>query len=321
MKIFFVGNFKGGFVGQDAELLSEEFKVTSFDIQKYTLSIRDIIRYGVDCLKQIICIRQSDLLWIWMADVHAVPIILIGKIFSKPVVVCIGDYEVNNVPEINYGNQRFLIRGMLSRWVIRNATKNIVATEPFVSITKKVEPHADVVIIPCCIDIAPYDEPLPKKNLITTAVLSKFSMMRKNIPLFEKIRASGKIDAEMKVMIYVPKEEYAQTLKDAKVYCQLSHPGCESFGVSLCEAMSYGCVPVISNCEALEWVVDGTGIVVPYDDEEATINAIQKAMMMDGRHARDRARCFTKERRKQAIARLINQICDKQKNAYERSDL
>jgi len=314
MKIFFAGNLKGGFVGQDAELLADEFKVTIFDIQKYTLSIPDIFRYGVDCLKQIICIHRSDLIYIWMADVQAVPIMLIGKLFSKPVVVCIGDYEVNNVPEINYGNQRFLIRGMLSRWVIRNATKNIVATEPFVDITKKVEPHADVVVIPCCISVASCDEPFPKKkNLITTAVLSEFSRVRKNIPLFEKIRVSGGIDAEMKVMVYVPKEEYIQTLKDAKVYCQLSYPGCESFGVSLCEAMSYGCVPVISNCEALEWVVDGTGIVVPFGDEDATINAIRKAMTMDGVHARDRARCFTKERRKKAIVHLIKEICDKQK--------
>ena len=312
MKIFFVGNFKGGFVGLDAELLADEFKVTIFDIQKYTLSIPDIIRYGVDCLKQIMCIRRSDLIWIWMADVQAVPIMLIGKLFSKPVVVCIGDYEVNNVPEINYGNQRFLIRGMLSRWVIRNATKNIVPTEPYVGITKKVEPCADMVVIPDCIDVTPCAEPFPeKKNLVTTAVLSEFSRVRKNIPLFEKIGASGKIDAEMKVMVYVPREEYIQTLKDARVYCQLSYPDCEAFGVSLCEAMSYGCVPVISNCAAMEWVVDGTGIVVPYGDEEATINAIRNALTMEGRPARDRARYFTKERRKQAIVQLIHQICDK----------
>jgi glycosyltransferase involved in cell wall biosynthesis len=314
MKIFFVGNFKGGFVGQDAELLSDEFEVTIFDIQKYTLSIPDVIRYGVDCLKQIMNIRRSDLIYIWMADVQAVPVMIIGKLFSKPVVVCIGDYEVNNVPEINYGNQRFLIRGMLSRWVIRNATKNIVPTEPFVGITKKVELHADVVVIPDCIDVTPCAEPFPeKKNLVTTAVLSEFSRVRKNIPLFEKIRGSGKIDAEMKVMVYVPREEYIQTLKDARVYCQLSYPDCEAFGVSLCEAMSYGCVPVISNCAAMEWVVDGTGIVVPYGDEESTINAIQKALTMDGVPARDRAGCFTKERRKKAIVHLIKEICDKQK--------
>jgi len=202
---------------------------------------------------------------------------------------------------------------MLSRWVIRNATKNIVPTEPFVGITKKVEPHADMAVIPDCIDVNPCDDSFPKKkNLVTTAVLSEFSKIRKNIPLFEKIGASGKIDAEMKVMIYVPREEYIQTLKDARVYCQLSYPDCEAFGVSLCEAMSYGCVPVISNCESMEWVVDGTGIVVPYGDEEATINAIQKALTRDGRPARDRARCFTKERRKKAIVQLIHQIYDKQ---------
>jgi hypothetical protein len=314
MKIFFVGNFKGGFVGQDAELLAEEFEVTIFDIQKYTLSISDIIRYGFDCLKRIMSIRRSDLIYIWMADVQAVPVMLIGKLFSKPVVVCIGDYEVNNVPKINYGNQRFLVRGMLSRWVIRNATKNIVPTEPFVGITKKVEPRAAMVVIPDCIDVTPCADPFPeKKNLVTTAVLSEFSKVRKNIPLFEKIGASGKIDAEMKVMVYVPRDEYIRTLKAARVYCQLSYPDCEAFGVSLCEAMSYGCVPVISNCESMEWVVDGTGIVVPYGDEEATTTAIQKALTMDGKPARARARCFTKERRKKALVQLINEICDKQK--------
>jgi hypothetical protein len=63
----------------------------------------------------------------------------------------------------------------------------------------------------------------------------------------------------------------------------------------------------------MEWVVDGTGIVVPYGDEEATTTAIQKALTMDGKPARARARCFTKERRKKALVQLINEICDKQK--------
>jgi len=73
--------------------------------------------------------------------------------------------------------------------------------------------------------------------------------------------------------------EYRDFLQTCSVYAQLSAH--EGFGVSLAEAMACGCVPVVSNRYALPEVVGNCGFVVPYNDLEATVLALQKALAMD----------------------------------------
>src|SRR5208337_5297666 len=99
---------------------------------------------------------------------------------------------------------------------------------------------------------------------------------------------------------------YEFELQHAKIYCQLSRD--ETFGISLVEAMSYGCVPVVSDKGALPWIVQDTGIIVPYGDVSATTNAINKAMTMDGFKARERARYFSRERKQDAVRELIKSL-------------
>ncbi|GAF92264.1 unnamed protein product, partial [marine sediment metagenome] len=62
----------------------------------------------------------------------------------------------------------------------------------------------------------------------------------------------------------------------AKVYCQLSYY--ESFSVALAEAMSCGCIPVVTDRGALPEVVDNCGFIIPYGDVNKTVNAIKKAL-------------------------------------------
>jgi Glycosyl transferases group 1 len=304
MNIFFVGNLKSGFIRTDIEILEEDHHVEIFDISQYKITALQIPKYIFSSLVRSDMVFSSNLVWIWFADYHAVPFMLLAKLRGIPVVICQGDYEVTNSPETNYGNQRKLFRGMITRWLMRNANKCIVPSPIYEDIARCVEPAASICTIPCSVDI-PCDVPTKKKHLVITSTISDFAKERKGIPLFEEIAATG-MPCKMKVLVNAPRDEYLDALKNAKAYCQFSM--FESFGVSLVEAMSYGCIPITTDRGALPWVTGGTGIIVPYGDLFAARKAILKAMTMDGSAARNQAMKFKREFRKESIRKLIEKI-------------
>ena len=64
---------------------------------------------------------------------------------------------------------------------------------------------------------------------------------------------------------YVSDNELIEYYKSSKVYIQLSRH--EAFGVSVIEALSYQCVPIVTNCYSLPEVINGNGYVVANIDE------------------------------------------------------
>jgi glycosyltransferase involved in cell wall biosynthesis len=160
-------------------------------------------------------------------------------------------------------------------------------------------------MIPNFIDASMCDIKLPQKeNLVVTAVCSKHAYAYKGIPIFKRV--SGMIPYESKILENLQREEYEDNLKRAKVYCQLSRD--ETFGISLVEAMACGCVPVVNDKGALPWIVGDSGIIVPYGNAWVTTASILEAMDMDGSKARERARCFNREKKQEAIGHLIGSI-------------
>jgi glycosyltransferase involved in cell wall biosynthesis len=92
------------------------------------------------------------------------------------------------------------------------------------------------------------------------------------------------------------------------VYCQLSTH--ESFGVALSEAMSCGCVPVVTRKYSLPEIVGDTGFYVPYNDPEATANAIRKALTSNkGLKARARIeKVFSLEKREKILLQEMSDL-------------
>lgn len=305
MNIYFVGNLKSPFIKQDVELLQEDYKVTTFDLSVHTSYNIEVIKYWLKSLSQWKEIRNTDIIWVWFAIDQAIPFILLSKIFHKPIIVNIGGWEVYSAKEINFGNQLNLIGGFISRWIIKNATCCIVPSESYKTITLKLVPKSTIKVIPNWVDSKICSEPLPeKKDIIITAVCSSESYIRKGIPIFNEV--AKEIPYDMRVLYRLPRSEYIQLLRESRVYCQLSYT--ESFGISLLEAMAYGCIPVVTDRDALPWVVGDTGVIVPYGDIEKTKDAILKAMDMDRKPARDRARLFSREGKKIYIKDLIRKL-------------
>ena len=299
-QIFYAGTTDSPFILLDLSILMEDNEMLIFDVGE--LTALKIPYYFIRCFSHIDQIRKSNIIMCWFADINMIPFVIMAKLFNKPLITFCGDYELNNHPELNYGNQRSFIRRTITNWILRNSNAVVVPSPPFKNIVKEIEPKTrQIFMIPWCIEID--NENIIKENMVSTSIFSKTTFVRKGIPTFEA--ATKNLQIKSKIMIRVPREEYLETLKKSKVYCQLTKPECESFSVSLLEAMSYGCVPVITNCKAMEWVCGETGVVVPYGNVEATRAAIVKAMNMNGNKAKERASLFTREKRKSALLNLI----------------
>jgi glycosyltransferase involved in cell wall biosynthesis len=305
MKIFYVGNTESPFVKMDIKMLGENnHDITVFEDCKKFLQFPI---YLIRCLTAAPKIVDSDIIYIWFADVPALPIMLIAKLSDRPIIVWVGEYELRNVPEIEYGNQRSFFRGAVTRWVLRNATKVIVPSPQYIDVVKKVEPFSvEVCVIPWCVDKKEFGEPIEKKDLVVSASFSKGSNLRKGIYHF--IIAAK--DIPHKIIQGLSREDYIKTIKEAKVYCQFTKPPLESFGVSLLEAMQYGAVPVITPCPAMEWVVGDNGLVVPFGDLKAMREAIIKAKTMDGSFAIKRANEFSYEKRLKTLNDVLQKATE-----------
>jgi len=308
MKIFFVGYLSSHFIKDHKKLLEENHDLIVFDLDKNASSFKKIPKYLTSSALQFINILNSNVVWIWFADYPALPFIVIAKLFRKPIIMRVAGWEVYSAPEINYGNQLNPIRGAVTRWIIRNSNVCVVPSEAYQKITKKCEPAANVVVIPNSIDAELCKSPLPKKNGVVTALVSmKFTRVLKGIPTFERATKS----MNSRIIENVPHNELIETLKASKVYCQLSYT--ESFGVTLLEAMACGCIPVVTNRDALPEVVGDCGYIVPYGDSRETRRCIQHALSRnhpDIESIRDRAKSFSRNNQKTLTKELLEKICN-----------
>ena len=252
---------------------------------------------------------KSDVVYIWFADYPALPFVVWAKLFGKPCVVNIGGWEVVDMPEIKYGNQRSPIRGFATRWIVKNTSVNITPSEPYCKKVEILVPGSKVITIPNFVDSELCDGPLPiKKNQVITSCCAESAYVSKGIPTFLEATSGGSYTAMITAI--ANRSVYEQTLKESKVYCQLSYE--ESFGVSLLEAMACGCIPVVSDRGALPWLVGECGIVVPRGDVKATRNAIELALRSgaaDIASVRNRARFFNRERKKELQEKMLEEVC------------
>jgi glycosyltransferase involved in cell wall biosynthesis len=305
MNIHFVGYLKT-FVKEEFELLRKDYTVTEFDLMIHASSFWQIPKYLIASLNDWKNVRNSDVVWIWVADYPAIPFILLAKIFRKRIIVNISGFEVYAAPEIGYGNQLYLIRGAVSRWILRNSTRIIVMSNAYNKIVTTLVPSANVIVIPGWVDTKLCEEPLPEKHGVVTSLTNyKVVHLVKNIPLF--MEATKGMDA--KVIENVPYSTLISALKTAKVYCQLSYT--ESFCVAVLEAMACGCTPVVTDRDALPEVVGNVGFIVPYGDAVKTREAIQSALLStpkDIQAVRERARMFSIERRNSEVKKMLEDV-------------
>ncbi len=311
------------FKQKDELLLAEIGKLKKLNL----LNITDYVNP-----KNLSLIKWCDSVVIWFASFHALPFTILNQIFNKKIYIIAGGYDVANLPEINYGSMVFGFRRKLGQWLLNNANRVIAVSKSNrneIIQNCNVKPQK-IKLIYNAIELKNSEKSFPKKNQVLTVGeineetvlrkgLDRFIQLSKAFPNIEFIHigkwtdkhgkpsnnALNKLKSDasenIKFLGFVSYDILKRTFQESKIYLQLSRH--EAFGVSVLEAMKYGCVPIVTNAYALPEVVGENGFIVQNQNE--CIFAIKKVLSNQYDRENRINPLFDLSERKAAFERLI----------------
>jgi glycosyltransferase involved in cell wall biosynthesis len=290
-KVFFVHNSLEKFILIDKELLSDQFDVHDYYLSKYS----DIKLFHLWKM-----VREEDSIFCWFASWHSLFPILFAKLQNKRSILVIGGYDIANLPEIGYGNQRGGLKKWISRCAIKNATT--LVTNSYYSqaeVEKNVGVSKEQVKVVYHGIVDPFRKIFSEKEnlVLTVGNVDTPNLFRKGLEPFVRaatllpdtnfvLVGSWKDDAiDYLRSIATPNvlftgrisdEELQDYYRRASIYVQVSQH--EGFGMSLAEAMLAGCIPVVTRAGSLLEVVGDIGIYVDNCEAASVVKAIHLAL-------------------------------------------
>ncbi|MCZ7557091.1 MAG: glycosyltransferase family 4 protein [Bacteroidia bacterium] len=326
-KILFVHNARTSFVRDDLEILSAEFAVEELYVPS---------PFVIRPLRLFTHVRNSDVVFCWFASWHTLLPVLFAHCLRKPSVLVTGGYDTANVPEANYGSQRGGIRKWLANTVLRNATRLIVNSEAAYR-----EAAAIDGLESSCIDVVYHGvhavaftpHAAKEKLALTVGGVWRENLHRKGLLPF--VRLAGELPDWNFVLVGKWQDDSIETLRaeagdnvyfagfvgerelhdyyaQASVYVQLSlHEG---FGLSVAEAMTAGCRPLVSNAASLPEVVGEHGVIVDLHDHAALSVALLQAHAANDEQRKAGAEwvtsSFSMQKRTVELTNIIKKLCD-----------
>lgn len=308
IKVLFIRPSKSSFIQNDLKLLRKHFDVRVVDFILNRKDPKNTFKTVWDLITGVV---WADLTFSWFADVHAYWAVRLSKIFRKKSIVVVGGYEVANVPGIGYGAVINPKTFNIVNYAIDNADIVLTVDESLKkdAIKNYGIKEENILTLPTGYDHEFFKPEGKKENLvITVSYIDNVVIKRKGLDNFVKTAFSlpdvnfiiigpdldGSADSlkdiappNIKFINYLPQNELLNWYQKSKVYCQLSRY--EGLPNALCEAMLCECVPVGTEYCGIPNAIGDTGFYVPYNDPEATADAIKKALLSDmGKEARAR---------------------------------
>lgn len=324
-RLLFVHNGQEKFVRDDQRLLSE------------THTLSDWYQSGrtFNPIRLLSAVAANDAVFCWFASWHSLFPALIARALHKPLIIVTGGYDTANVPEAGYGSQRGGLPKWIARVVIRLATHLIVNSQ-----SARAETIANAHADPRKITVIYHGiEPLnlaselsvPRERLaLNVGGVRAENLLRKGLlpfvqaaallPNVQFVQAGQWFDSSidtlksaatpnMRFVGHISSDELNRLYARASVYVQPSlHEG---FGLSVAEAMSAGCIPVVTRVGSLPEVVGSCGIFIAAPNTpDAIADGIRQALASPFA-LREQARAhilhsFPMERRRAALVSLIS---------------
>jgi len=332
LRVLFVYSALSTFVRSDLEILKKYFNVRRLNVTTFLVPRRG--RHWLAYFRLLKGILWADVVYSWWATLDSFFIVLFCMLLRKKSIVVVGGCEVAYIPEINYGTLLSPIGRLEVKFILHHASKILAVSKSSEKEILHFAKPKTLKVVYNGVDTEKFKPAGEKENLVVTVgAISYNTIDKKRFDTFVKAskyltdvqfiligKSSDKSIEYLKKMAtsnvkftgYLSNEALLQYYQKAKVYCQLSTQ--ESFGVALAEAMSCGCVPVVTRKYSLPEVVGDTGFYVPYNDPKATAEAIRKALESGkGIKARERIKkYFSLEAREKG---LITEILDLAKNS------
>jgi glycosyltransferase involved in cell wall biosynthesis len=334
MKITFVGPAISRFVQNDIHILSREHELTVIDsaMGRGRSAVFNLIKLH---LKIIASVISSDAVFYWFADYYTYLPTLVAKLIGKKTFVIAGGFDVAYIPEVKSG-----ARTRKGRWfMVRNTFRSVdhifpVSNYALSMLRGSVPDHAPATVIYNAVDTSRFLFGSGERKNIALTVTQLDTILDyrlKGIDIFLKAAANMQDTSFELIGIRGPALEHARfEAKDipnvsivegpvefaylldkyhtASAYCQLSMD--ESFGVATAEAMSCGCIPVVSQVPSLEEVTGKTGHIVSREKISEISDAIRATFTasIEGRkRASDYVRKFDIGERAKQLLEAVRQ--------------
>ena len=285
MNILYIISGITGFKINDQKILESLGRTTTINYNKWwNYFSPKIIKY----------IYQNDIIVIWFASSHAIPCILVNYFFNRPIYIIAGGYDVANVKNIGYGAMNKTPRRIIGRWILSKAKKIIAVSKSNkneIMINGNIQ-EKKIALIYNAIKIKSFSIN-KKKQILTVGEINEETILRKGLDRFLAIarefpktqfihigkwtdkrgkpcnKAIKKIKKISPVNIqflgFVKKNILEQYYSESMIYLQLSRH--EAFGLSIVEAMTFNCIPIVTNVFALPETVGINGHIVRNKNE------------------------------------------------------
>jgi glycosyltransferase involved in cell wall biosynthesis len=282
-KILFIYTNFSTFVKTDFEILSETHSVKCYQFKPEKGLLKTAWQMLLQLVFLLLHIWKFDAVFIWFADYHSLLPVLCAKILGKKSFVVIGGYDVVKMPKLNYGVFISKFRGFCAVYSMKNSSLNLAVSKNVERKVRWIAPESEVKLVYNCVNISENKNIQPEKeNLVITVGLidSERTFYMKGIDTFIEV---ARLIPEFNFMVIgmsenlpvqiinnrpdnmefvgrVKHEELQNYYKKTKIYCQFSRS--ESFGVSVVEAMYFGCIPFVTNVGGMPELVGKTGRIV-----------------------------------------------------------
>lgn len=342
-KIAFVFPYNASFIKLDLKILSESFHLTP-----NTYNWKNKYFVPVFILKQLFFFlfnwKKFDHIIISFGGWWCLIPIFIGKISNTKTSIILHGTDACYIPELKYGNLGKPLLKRILRYCYKNASVLLPVSESLISTNAKFAnttlPNQGIKsffpdletpfkVIHNGIDSISWpfiDEIRSYSKFIT--VLSEGQFNRKGGKLIidtaikcpslnfifvgitkEQSNFLGDIPKNVSFVGRKSPEELKTLFGTSGFYLQLSL--FEGFGYALCEAMSSGCIPIVSNSNILPEIIGNTGVVI----EEYDCATLAKELEMissfppvdSGKKASNRiSEMYSIEKRKNSLISIIS---------------
>jgi glycosyltransferase involved in cell wall biosynthesis len=301
MTITFVGPTQSSFVKNDIAILQRKhtLRIVDANIGRGKSAALGLLKLE---LRILVSLLRSDILFFWFADYYSFIPSVVARLLRKRVYVVAGGFDVTYIPEVKSGARVRPLRWFLVRnthrfanmvFPVSNYAEHLLDTNS--------KHHGPSMVIYNAVDISrfPFSETSRQMHALTVTQLDivldyllkgidvfiatarampdwHFDLIGIRGPALDHARAESKDLGNITIVEGpVPFETLLEYYHKASAYCQLSMD--ETFGVATAEAMSCGCIPVVSDVQSLEEVSGGREYIVDRKNINAIADAIRRS--------------------------------------------
>ncbi len=336
-KALFIYTHLSTFVRGDLEILSSQFDIKEYQVvntpkKALPWSLLKLTIY------LIFNISKFEIVYVWFADYHSFLPLLFSRIAGKRSYLVIGGYDICRERRYNYGSFSNPLRSFAAISSIKMATMNLCVSKSVQRVIEAVAHSSRSCVIYNGVkpDFTAYSESssqnnptegMPLSDILCVALVSTVqSFFIKGIDRFNLVAVSmpnnnfvlvgcnpdvfklaGVAPAKnLKILPRLDHSHLKDYYKNSKVYCQLSRR--ESFSLSLAEAMSYNCIPVITKTGGMPEVTGKLGFQADGDDIDQIVQFVKTALLSERSDVfRDRIiKHFSLKRREDSLLKILS---------------